>query len=226
MSTLINLINKTMKKAIVKKETYNIDTPQKTKEMANVLAKHIMANQLSVNIVGRNYVMVEGWQFAGGLMGLFPQITEVREISPMKWMATAQIINIKTDKIVSTGYAICSKDEQKKKSFDEYAILSMAQTRAIGKAYRNYIGWIIKMAGYESTPAEEIKEKASEAQQPVASSGVDYREKLKKSIKWTKEKDFSLMEKIFKRTGMQFDSIDNMSQHDAQVVIAKLLSKK
>lgn len=212
-------------KAIVRSGGYTIDTPQKTKEMANVLAKHITDNRLSVNIVGRNYVMVEGWQFAGGLMGLFPQITEVREISSMKWMATAKIINTKTDKVVSTGYAICSKDEMKKKSFDEYAILSMAQTRAIGKAYRNYIGWIIKMAGYESTPAEEIKEKPSKTPQTVT-SGVDYREKLKKAIKWTKEKDFVLMEKIYKRTGLQFDSINKMSQHDAQVVIAKLLAKK
>jgi hypothetical protein len=33
----------------------------------------------------------------------------------------------------------------------------MAQTRAIGKAYRNLIGWVMKMTGYESTPAEEMK---------------------------------------------------------------------
>jgi len=32
----------------------------------------------------------------------------------------------------------------------------MAQTRAIGKAYRNVIGWVIKLAGYEGTPSEEM----------------------------------------------------------------------
>jgi len=147
---------KTQTKSLLKREVFAINTPYHAKKMANVLAKHITDNKLSANIAGHDYVMVEGWQFAGGLMGLFPQITEVKEIAPMKWMATAQIINVKTGKIVSTGFAICSKEESKKRSFDEYAILSMAQTRAIGKAYRNYIGWIIKMAGYESTPAEEI----------------------------------------------------------------------
>jgi hypothetical protein len=32
----------------------------------------------------------------------------------------------------------------------------MAQTRAIGKAYRNCLAWIIRAAGYEPTPAEEM----------------------------------------------------------------------
>ena len=34
--------------------------------------------------------------------------------------------------------------------------MSMAQTRAIGKAYRNCLAWIIRAAGYEPTPAEEM----------------------------------------------------------------------
>jgi hypothetical protein len=100
--------------------------------------------------------MVEGWQFAGGLLGMLPNVAEVKEISPNKWLAKVEIINQKTLEIVSTGFALCSKEEMKKKTFDEYAILSMAQTRAIGKAYRNTIGWIMKIAGYESTPAEEM----------------------------------------------------------------------
>jgi hypothetical protein len=32
----------------------------------------------------------------------------------------------------------------------------MAQTRAIGKAYRNTFGFIAKAAGFEATPAEEM----------------------------------------------------------------------
>ena len=35
-------------------------------------------------------------------------------------------------------------------------MMSMAQTRALGKAYRMALGWIMKMAGYEATPAEEM----------------------------------------------------------------------
>ena len=136
-----------------------MDKPFQMVQMATLLKNHIVKNELFVPIAGRNYVMVEGWQFAGGLLGMFPRITEVKELSPNKWMAKAEIINQKTLEVVSTGFALCSKSELKKKTFDEYAILSMAQTRAIGKAFRNLIGWIMKIAGYESTPAEEIQGK-------------------------------------------------------------------
>jgi hypothetical protein len=74
-----------------------------------------------------------------------------------KWRTDVEIVRIKDDKVVGFGSAICSNLEGKKKSFDEYAIMSMSQTRAIGKAYRNLIGWVMKLGGMESTPSEEMK---------------------------------------------------------------------
>ena len=62
----------------------------------------------------------------------------------------------KEGKMVGYGVAICSNREAGKKNFDEYAVASMAQTRAVGKAYRMKIGWLLKVAGYETTPAEEM----------------------------------------------------------------------
>ena len=52
----------------------------------------------------------------------------------------------------------CSNEEQKKHTFDEYAIESMAQTRAEGKAWRMLLAWMMKAAGFEQTPAEEMEE--------------------------------------------------------------------
>ncbi len=52
------------------------------------------------------------------------------------------------NKLVSVGIAICSNKEGSKKFFDEYAILSMAQTRAVGKAFRNQLAWLMKAAGF------------------------------------------------------------------------------
>jgi len=146
-----------MSKSIIKTTTYEIDKPQQVIKMAVILKDFIVKNNLSVRIVNRDYVLVEGWQFAGGLMGLNPRIVKVEKLDNMKWLAQAEIVNIKTKEVVGSGYALCSKAESKKSSFNEYAILSMAQTRAIGKAYRNLIGWVVKMAGYEATPAEEMK---------------------------------------------------------------------
>lgn len=66
-----------------------------------------------------------------------------------------QIINMETGKQVGAGWATCSNIELKKVTFDEYAIASMAQTRAIGKAFRNLMGFVMKAAGFEPTPGEE-----------------------------------------------------------------------
>ena len=71
-------------------------------------------------------------------------------------MAVCEVRNIVTGLPVSVGHALCSNKERSKRSFDEYAILSMAQTRAEGKAYRLLLGWLMKAAGFEATPAEEM----------------------------------------------------------------------
>ena len=36
------------------------------------------------------------------------------------------------------------------------SMMSMAQTRAYNKATRNSLGWVMQMAGYQGTPAEEM----------------------------------------------------------------------
>ena len=61
------------------------------------------------------------------------------------------------------GFATCSNKEHTKRSFADYAICSMAQTRAVGKAYRLSLGWLMKAAGYEATPAEEMHDVGTSA---------------------------------------------------------------
>jgi hypothetical protein len=90
---------------------------------------------------------------------LIPIITEVKDLSKeneVKYWATCEVRNITTNQVVSIGHAICSNKERTKRTFDEYAICSMAQTRAEGKAYRLLLGWLMKAAGFEATPAEEM----------------------------------------------------------------------
>jgi hypothetical protein len=138
-------------------KTYDIAKPQEVMTMAVVLKDYVVKQKLYTNIKGYNYVLADGWQFAGFLTGMNAIVEEPKNLSndkEIKYSATAKIYL--NDKVVGIGYAVCSNKENIKKSFDEYAILSMAQTRAIGKAYRNKIGWVMKLAGYESIPAEEV----------------------------------------------------------------------
>jgi len=128
-------------------------------KLSTELSKLIKEKGLSSNIQGKQFVNVEGWQFAGASLGLMPIITSTQDLSnetSIKYMATCEVRNITTGTVVATGVALCSNAEKTKRYFDEYAILSMAQTRAIGKAYRNLLAWLMKAAGFEATPAEEM----------------------------------------------------------------------
>lgn len=127
--------------------------------LSNELALLIKEKGLSSNIQGKQFVNVEGWGYAGAAIGLIPIITSVENLTTeneIKYLAVCEVRNIATGQTVSVGHALCSNKERSKRSFDEYAILSMAQTRAEGKAYRLLLGWLMKAAGFEATPAEEM----------------------------------------------------------------------
>lgn len=141
--------------------TPSLSKPETLKKFAVELKRFIVSEKLYVNIQGKNYVLVEGWLFAGGSLGLTATIESCDRLEregEISYRAVAVVYS--GERIVSRGFAVCSDKESKKKSFDEYAVASMAQTRAIGKAYRMLLGWLMKMAGYEGTPAEEMKEEA------------------------------------------------------------------
>ena len=133
------------------------------KKQGQQLAAFAKANDLSINIAGKDYMQVEGWQFVGTLNGLTDivkscfRIIEAEQLleGEIKYRAEVEIIN-QNGTVISRGIAYASNKEKKKTGFEEYAVASMAQTRAIGKAYRNFLAWIVKMAGYEATPFEEI----------------------------------------------------------------------
>lgn len=73
-----------------------------------------------------------------------------------KYRCSCEIINVATGQKLGSGSAICSSMELIKSGFDEYSIYSMSQTRAIGKGFRNLLGFVMNSAGIESTPAEEM----------------------------------------------------------------------
>lgn len=218
-----------MTKNIIKSTTYAIDRPMQMAKMATLLQKHIKSNGLSVKIAGKDYVMVEGWQFAGGMMGLFPRVIKVEKLDDNKWMAQVEIVNQKNDKVISSGFAICSKEEMKKKTFDEYAILSMAQTRAIGKAYRNLIGWVMKMAGYEATPMEEMGKGGKAPEEENLKGGVENLMATESDIdrikKVAKEMGLNTIAQVEKKIGISIN-LKTMTKTQAARVYAELLAKQ
>lgn len=167
-----------MAKELTIRESYDVQKVKDMTAMSVVLKTHIVKHKLYTQIKGKNYAHVEGWQFAGGLMGLFPRIRSVENLSndkEFKWRADVELVN-KSGDVMGIGIAICSNKESIKKNFDEYAVLSMAQTRAIGKAYRNLIGWVMKLSGYEGTPSEEMRKVDEQVKEPTEEVPVIQRE--------------------------------------------------
>jgi hypothetical protein len=74
-----------------------------------------------------------------------------------KYECRCEVRRLSDNSLVSTGVAVCSNMEKNKTGFEEYAISSMCQTRSMGKAYRNILGFIMKSAGYQDTPQEEME---------------------------------------------------------------------
>jgi len=147
---------------VQKRNFQNINDPVLFSKLSAEIQTHIEKEKLFIVIQKNKYPMVEAWQYAGALVGLFPRIVKLEDKSTrpeeFRYMAEVEIVDQSNDKIVTRAFAYCSNGESKKKYFDEYAIASMAQTRAVGKAFRVLLGWLFKAAGYQGTPSEEMDE--------------------------------------------------------------------
>ena len=74
---------------------------------------------------------------------------------------------------VGSAEAMCTRHEANWRSRDDYALRSMAQTRATSKALRQPLGFVITLAGFDPTPAEEIPHEPRHTVQGTAPNGPE-----------------------------------------------------
>lgn len=127
-------------------------------DVATALADVINKRGLYKEIQGRKYVLVEGWSTLGGMIGILPREVSVNRLADGSFEAVVELIRTSDGMVVGRASALCGMDESTWASRPDYARRSMAVTRATGKAYRLGFSWIIKLAGYEPTPAEEMSD--------------------------------------------------------------------
>ena len=76
--------------------SYELINKDSMLQLSNELSKLIKEKGLSSNIQGKQFVNVEGWQFAGASLGLMPIITATNDLSnetTIKYMATCEVRN-------------------------------------------------------------------------------------------------------------------------------------
>lgn len=208
--------------------------PNEALQVASTLQTFVTERKLTANIQGKNYPLVEAWQFAGSQLGLIPVVKEVRNLSTdteLKYEAFVEVIRLTDSVVLSRGYAVCSNKEHSKRRFDEYAIASMAQTRAVGKAYRNILAWLMKAAGFEATPAEEmdfIKDEVGDEGRDFLLALLDsssyegkVKDKLYIRITGILTKEDYEKAKVDLLNNQVFDAIPNPSQKDINAHLKK-----
>lgn len=169
------ILNKKTKKMDNKLQVKNnpqlivgISQVENASKIATKLRDIINKQKLFTEIQGKKFVTVEGWNTLGAMIGVFPKVVRLEKLvgkvmkdmggaerTEVKYLAEIELVSIQ-GQTITRAQAICSDNEKIKRGMDEYVIASMAQTRATGKAFRLAFSWIIKMAGYEATPAEEM----------------------------------------------------------------------
>lgn len=125
--------------------------------VADALKSVLESQNLIQTISGHNYVTVSGWSTLGTMIGIRVDIVSV-EPFPTKarfgYKAKVELIDGRGNK-VGEGEAIATSSGRQK---EEHAVYSMSITRAVGKAFRLSLAWIMELAGYSSTPYEEMPE--------------------------------------------------------------------
>jgi hypothetical protein len=130
--------------------------------LADVLKKRKLVKKLGSN----EYVLLEGWTLLGSMLGVFGMTEWTRPIEE-GWEARA-VVRTMSGAVVGSAEAMCTRRESKWAKADDYAIRSMSQTRALAKALRMPLGFIVELAGYAATPAEEMPDNLPDIPAPVS----------------------------------------------------------
>jgi ElaB/YqjD/DUF883 family membrane-anchored ribosome-binding protein len=134
---------------------------EEARKAAKALADVLANKPKKVIISGEQYLQFEDWQTLGRFYGVTAaaRTTEYVEFGDTEgFAATADallVVNGQSIKI-SSAEAMCLNDEWKWQDKPFYQLKSMAQTRACAKALRNVLAWVVVLAGYQPTPAEEM----------------------------------------------------------------------
>ena len=145
------------------------DAIAQAKKWADALMRVVKETRIAVNISGREYLKVEAWQTLARFNYCWIDTEWTRDIKDEEGRvlgveARARLMSLDTGQSLGGAEGSCMMDEELEgrdgqvieRWSEYYAVKSMAQTRAQGKVGRMAYAWVAVLAGYESTPAEEM----------------------------------------------------------------------
>lgn len=137
-----------------------VEIIQKAAEYATALVQVVDSRKLFTMIQGRKHVRIEGWTLLGSMLGAFSVVEWVKPLGPTVDGLTpgfeARVQVFRKGQLIGAAEARCTRAEANWATKDDYALESMAQTRAAAKGFRLPLGFIMVLGGYEPCPAEEM----------------------------------------------------------------------
>lgn len=127
---------------------------ERATSVATALKSVITKQGLISKISGKEYPKCEAWTLLGTMLGVFPVLCWTKQVEG-GWEARVEA-KTRDGAIVGAAEAQCLHSERNWKDRDDFALRSMAQTRATAKCLRMPLGFVMTLAGYEPTPAEEM----------------------------------------------------------------------
>jgi hypothetical protein len=127
---------------------------------ARILRSVVESSGLAVTIQGRKFLRAEAYMLLGRAHGYSWRVDRTTRLDGGGWEAHCVVYD-RAGVIVSEADSECGTDgDNPWTNRASYAVRSMASTRAISKALRSAVGWVVVLAeaGYEATPAEEISD--------------------------------------------------------------------
>lgn len=159
------------------------ETLDEAKKAAVALQTVISSKPRKVMFNGEQYLEFEDWQTVGRFYGITAKVERTEYVTYGNVSGfSARAVAIRSDGMeISAAEGECLNDEDKWSHRPKYEwrpradgngnekiqigdepvplfqLKSMAQTRACSKALRNVLAWVVVLAGYRATPAEELQ---------------------------------------------------------------------
>lgn len=132
----------------------------------------------AVRIGPSEHLKVEAWSTLAKFYGLVPRVTRTQYMDfgdgIRGYEAFAELVHAASGQVISSAEAMCLTDEPQWRERPVYEwrnnarvqvgvepvplfqLRSMAQTRAVSKVCATALRWVVVLAGYSGTPAEEM----------------------------------------------------------------------
>jgi hypothetical protein len=129
--------------------------------LINRIAQKNFQSRWAIDIKGSLHLKTEAWQAIGdayGLKGMIPEKPGIVDLGNGGFAAYAVVVNPLTGAQYGGAWSECGSpgDDNWTTNHSDMHKKSMAQTRAISRAFKQILSWVVVLAGYDPTPYDEM----------------------------------------------------------------------